>query len=347
MNHVEIPITGHVGPSIKRAPLVQLRNIVKRFGDHTVLDGVDLTVGEGEFFTLLGPSGSGKTTMLRLISGFDQPDEGSIVIDQEDVAGTPPYLRDVNTVFQDYALFPHLTVLQNIAYGPLAKKMPKAEAMERSVAALEMVKLATVGHRKPAELSGGQRQRIAMARAIVNRPRVLLLDEPLGALDLKLRHEMQFELQRMQRELGITFIYVTHDQEEALAMSDRIAVFEQGRIAQLDRPCDLYERPASRFVADFVGVSNVITVDGQCFMIRPERIALQRALAQHGSPAVAGTIEEIVYQGPLTRYLLATDSGERLNVAALNRSDIGAEAAWQRGDRAWAVWNPADTVPMV
>jgi putative spermidine/putrescine transport system ATP-binding protein len=344
--NVATAIGGHVGPSIERAPLVQLHNIVKRYGNHTVLDGINLTIGEGEFFTLLGPSGSGKTTMLRLISGFDQPDEGSIVIDQEDVADTPPYLRDVNTVFQDYALFPHLTVLQNIAYGPLAKKMPKAEAMERSIAALEMVKLATVGHRKPAELSGGQRQRIAMARAIVNRPRVLLLDEPLGALDLKLRHEMQFELQRMQRELGITFIYVTHDQEEALAMSDRIAVFEQGRIAQLDRPCDLYERPASRFVAAFVGVSNIITVDGQCFMIRPERIALQRASAQHGYPAVAGTIEEIVYQGPLTRYLLATDNGERLNVAALNRSDIGAEAAWQRGERAWATWNLVDMVPM-
>jgi putative spermidine/putrescine transport system ATP-binding protein len=260
---------------------VRLERVVKRFGDVAAVDGVDLDVREGEFFSMLGPSGSGKTTCLRMIAGFEAPTEGRIVLEGQDVSRLAPYERDVNTVFQDYALFPHMTVEENVEYGLRVKKVPKTERRERVNEALAMVQLAAFGGRKPAQLSGGQRQRVALARALVNRPKVLLLDEPLGALDLKLRQAMQIELKEIQRSVGLTFIYVTHDQEEALTMSDRLAVFNRGRIEQVGTPAEVYERPATGFVAGFVGVSNVlegaaaeqVAGDRHAFTIRPEKIA--------------------------------------------------------------------------
>ncbi len=255
-------------------PDIRVQGLTKRYGDVVAVDGIDLDIPAGEFFTMLGPSGSGKTTTLRMIAGFEIPDEGSIELAGEDVSRLPPYDRPVNTVFQDYALFPHMTVQQNVEYGLMVKKVKKGERRERAQAALGMVQLGAYGDRKPAQLSGGQRQRVALARAIVNRPKVLLLDEPLGALDLKLRQEMQIELKSIQREVGITFVYVTHDQEEALTMSDRIAVFNDGRIEQIGPPADVYEHPQSEFIAGFVGVSNVIERDGRRYTVRPEKLNL-------------------------------------------------------------------------
>ena len=246
--------------------------IRKAYGDVVAVDGIDLEVLRGEFFTMLGPSGSGKTTTLRLIAGFERPDSGRIMLAGEDVAGRAPYERDVNTVFQDYALFPHMTVGENVAYGLKVKGVARAERRDRVAQALGTVRLEGYDGRKPVQLSGGQRQRVALARAIVNHPRVLLLDEPLGALDLKLRQEMQIELKRIQQEVGITFVYVTHDQEEALTMSDRIAVFSAGRIEQIGTPVEVYEHPASEFVAGFVGVSNLLERGGRRFTVRPEKI---------------------------------------------------------------------------
>src|SRR5438093_858161 len=238
---------------------VRLEGVSKRFGEVAAVDRVDLDVGQGEFFSLLGPSGSGKTTCLRMIAGFEAPTEGRVLLDGRDVTRLAPYERDVNTVFQDYALFPHMNVEENVEYGLRVKKVPKSERRERTAEALEIVRLSGFGRRKPSQLSGGQRQRVALARALVNRPRVLLLDEPLGALDLKLRQAMQIELKRIQREVGITFVYVTHDQEEALTMSDRLVVMNAGRIEQLGSPRELYEYPATRFVANFIGTSNILT----------------------------------------------------------------------------------------
>src|SRR5213595_2326709 len=258
----------------KKTPALKIQGVRKSYGQVVAVAGVDLVVDEGEFFTLLGPSGSGKTTLLRLIAGFERPDAGRIELGGRDVTQVPPYARDVNTVFQDYALFPHMTVAQNIEYGLRVKRVPRAERREKAGQALETVRLGGLGDRKPAQLSGGQRQRVALARAIVNQPELLLLDEPLGALDLKLRVEMQAELKRIQRELGITFIYVTHDQDEALTMSDRVAVLAGGRIEQLGSPVDLYEHPANEFVAGFIGVSNVIDRGGRRLVVRPERIRL-------------------------------------------------------------------------
>ena len=237
---------------------VRVIGLRKRYGDVTAVDGVDLEIRRGEFFTMLGPSGSGKTTTLRVIAGFEQPDEGTVELRGRDVSRLPPYARDVNTVFQDYALFPHMTVQENVEYGLRVKKVPREERRRRAAEALELVRLGGYGGRKPAQLSGGQRQRVALARALVNSPQALLLDEPLGALDLKLRQELQVELKRIQQELGITFVYVTHDQEEALTMSDRLAVFNDGRIEQIGTPAEVYEHPASEFIAGFVGVSNVL-----------------------------------------------------------------------------------------
>ena len=259
--------------------------IRKAYGDVVAVDGIDLEVLRGEFFTMLGPSGSGKTTTLRLIAGFERPDSGRIMLAGEDVAGRPPYERDVNTVFQDYALFPHMTVGENVAYGLKVKGVARAERRDRVAQALGTVRLEGYDARKPVQLSGGQRQRVALARAIVNHPRVLLLDEPLGALDLKLRQEMQIELKRIQQEVGITFVYVTHDQEEALTMSDRIAVFSAGRIEQIGTPVEVYEHPASEFVAGFVGVSNLLERGGRRFTVRPEKI---RVLGE-GVEAAPGT----------------------------------------------------------
>ena len=276
-----VPTPASPGTSFGSVPekeaAVRIVGLHKRFGDVVALGETDLTVRQGEFFTLLGPSGSGKTTLLRLIAGFEQPDGGTIELVGTDVTRIPPYARDVNTVFQDYALFPHMTVAENIEYGLKVRHVPKAERKAKADRALETVQLADFGARKPAQLSGGQRQRVALARAIVNEPQVLLLDEPLGALDLKLRQHMQRELLRIQREVGITFIYVTHDQEEALTMSDRIAVLNHGKIEQIGSPVEVYERPATAFVADFIGVSNVIERDGHQITIRPEKITLLAA----------------------------------------------------------------------
>ena len=253
---------------------VRVAGLRKHYGDVAAVHDVDLTIGAGEFFTLLGPSGSGKTTLLRMIAGFERPDAGRIELGDRDVTRVPPYARNVNTVFQDYALFPHMTVAENIEYGLRVRRVGRPQRRDRVARALEMVRLAGLGGRKPAQLSGGQRQRVALARAIVNEPEVLLLDEPLGALDLKLRQEMQLELLRVQREVGITFIYVTHDQEEALTMSDRIAVLNQGRIEQVGDPIEVYERPATSFVAGFIGISNLVERDGALITVRPEKIIL-------------------------------------------------------------------------
>ena len=253
-------------------PDVRVAGLKKSYGDVVAVDAIDLDIAPGEFFTMLGPSGSGKTTTLRMIAGFETPDEGTIELSGQDVSRLPPYDRPVNTVFQDYALFPHMTVQDNVEYGLMVKKVKKGERRQRAQAALDMVRLGGYGDRKPAQLSGGQRQRVALARAIVNRPKVLLLDEPLGALDLKLRQQMQIELKAIQREVGITFVYVTHDQEEALTMSDRMAVFNEGRIEQVGPPADVYEHPQSEFIAGFVGVSNVIERDGRRYTVRPEKI---------------------------------------------------------------------------
>ena len=287
--------------------------------------GVDLTVDEGEFFTLLGPSGSGKTTLLRLIAGFERPDSGQIELAGRDVTSTPPYLRDTNTVFQDYALFPHMSVADNIGYGLRVKGVSKPLREKRVQRALEMVRLVGLGHRRPNQLSGGQRQRVALARAVVNEPEVLLLDEPLGALDLKLRQEMQIELKQIQKDVGITFVYVTHDQEEALTMSDRMAVMSNGQIEQIGAPVDVYERPATEFVAGFIGISNVLTRGGLRFVVRPEKI---RMLAegedpQPGMTVEPGQVEQVIYVGMTTRYMVHLDRGEQLVAVRQNMDALG------------------------
>jgi len=286
---------------------VGVEGIRKTYGDVVAVDDVDLTVGDGEFFTLLGPSGSGKTTTLRIIAGFEQPDRGRVTLGGEDITRRPPYARDVNTVFQDYALFPHMTVEQNVAYGLKVKGVKRSERVSQVREVLRMVRLDGYGARKPVQLSGGQRQRVALARSIVNRPQVLLLDEPLGALDLKLRQEMQVFLKALQQELGMTFLYVTHDQEEALTMSDHVAVFNEGRIEQIGSPRVIYERPATEFVAGFVGTSNILERNGRRFSVRPERIDLNG----HGEP---GVVADVVFVGAFTRYVVDTSAGDRLTV---------------------------------
>ena len=326
---------------------IYVADLRKRYGDVVALAGVDLVVRAGEFFTLLGPSGSGKTTLLRLIAGFERPDGGRIELGGRDVTQVPPYARNVNTVFQDYALFPHMTVAQNIEYGLRVRHVPKAARREKVGRALEMVRLPGLGGRKPAQLSGGQRQRVALARAIVNEPEVLLLDEPLGALDLKLRQEMQLELQRVQRQVGITFVYVTHDQEEALTMSDRIAVLSHGGIEQIGAPAEVYERPRTAFVAGFIGVSNLIERDGHTITVRPEKITL----LEDGQPDPPGThvesgqIQDVIYAGVLTRYVVDLDGGGELVVTRQN-TEVPA-AGDRRGGRVRIAWRPeqAFTIP--
>jgi putative spermidine/putrescine transport system ATP-binding protein len=327
------------------APDVALIGLRKEFGDVVAVDGVDLEIARGEFFTMLGPSGSGKTTTLRLIAGFERPDGGRVELGGRDVTGLPPYERDVNTVFQDYALFPHMTVAENVAYGLRVKGVGKSERAERAQQALEMVDLGGFGARRPIQLSGGQRQRVALARAIVNSPRVLLLDEPLGALDLKLRQQMQIELGNIQNEVGITFIYVTHDQDEALTMSDRIAVFNDGRIEQVATPADLYEHPATEFVAGFVGTSNIIERDGHRFTIRPEKIHIgpESEPVREGFDSEVGRIEDVVYLGPVTRYIVELDSHERLVAVRQNLETSSQDALKQRGNRARLQWRPGHT----
>jgi putative spermidine/putrescine transport system ATP-binding protein len=320
---------------------VNLVAVRKTFGDVVAVDSVDLEIRRGEFFTMLGPSGSGKTTTLRVIAGFERPDSGQILLGGVDVADMPPYDRDVNTVFQDYALFPHMTVAENVEYGLKVKRVPKEERRTRVREALAIVRLPEFGARKPVQLSGGQRQRVALARALVNHPRVLLLDEPLGALDLKLREEMQIELKRIKQEVGITFIYVTHDQDEALTMSDRIAVFSQGRIDQVGTPLEVYEHPQTEFVAGFVGVSNMLERDGRRFTVRPEKI---RLLAEGQSPeageqAESGVLREVVYLGSVTRYIVDLDAGGVLTVVRQNVDDTEEE----RGRPVQLAWRPEHT----
>jgi putative spermidine/putrescine transport system ATP-binding protein len=332
------------------APAVRAIGLRKTYGDVVALDRLDLEVRQGEFFTMLGPSGSGKTTTLRLIAGFEPPDSGAIELDGVDVTRQPPYQRAVNTVFQDYALFPHMTVAENVAYGLMVKGVSRKERAARAAEALRMVQLPELGARKPLQLSGGQRQRVALARALVNRPRVLLLDEPLGALDLKLRQDMQLELKRIQRDLTgeITFIYVTHDQDEALTMSDRIAVFSTGRIEQVGTPAEVYERPANEFVAGFVGTSNVFERDGRRFTIRPEKVRLLTGADEPvpaGMEAQPGAVAEVVYLGSVTRYVVALDHGETL-VALRQNADSGEQAAVPRGARVRLAWDPRQINPL-
>jgi putative spermidine/putrescine transport system ATP-binding protein len=318
-----------------------LSGLTKKYGEVVAVAGIDLEIAQGEFFTMLGPSGSGKTTTLRMIAGFEDPSSGTIELAGEDVSGVPPYDRAVNTVFQDYALFPHMTVGENVAYGLKVAKVPKAERLKRGEEALEMVRLPGYGDRKPNELSGGQRQRVALARAIVNRPKVLLLDEPLGALDLKLREEMQSELKTIQGEVGITFVYVTHDQDEALTMSDRIAVFNNGRIEQVSPPLELYEHPRTEFVAGFVGVSNLIERDGERMTIRPEKIELLDRGADTGDLRTeSGRIVDVSYAGAVTRFTVQLESGERLQIVRQNVESASSEALPAQGNEVLVGWRP-------
>jgi putative spermidine/putrescine transport system ATP-binding protein len=322
-----------------------LAGLSKHYGEVVAVAGIDLEVQAGEFFTMLGPSGSGKTTTLRMIAGFEDPTAGTIQLAGEDVDGVPPYNRRVNTVFQDYALFPHMSVGENVAYGLRIARVGRAERARRRDEALAMVRLPGYGERKPSELSGGQRQRVALARAIVNRPRVLLLDEPLGALDLKLREQMQVELKAIQGEVGITFVYVTHDQDEALTMSDRIAVFNEGRIEQVSPPVELYEQPATEFVAGFVGVSNMIERDGTRFTIRPEKIQLiDPAAAPNGLHTERGRIAEIAYAGMVTRYTVALEGGGKLQVIRQNVEGTSLDAASEQGREVIVGWRPDTAV---
>jgi putative spermidine/putrescine transport system ATP-binding protein len=335
---------------------VRFEGVVKRFGDVVAVAGVDLEVREGEFFSMLGPSGSGKTTCLRMIAGFEHPSEGRIFLGGTDVSKLAPYEREVNTVFQDYALFPHMTVEDNVGYGLMVKKAPKAERRRRVADALDMVRLPEFGARKPTQLSGGQRQRVALARALVMRPRVLLLDEPLGALDLKLRQAMQIELKDIQEEVGLTFVYVTHDQEEALTMSDRLAVFSHGRIEQVGTPAEVYETPATGFVAGFVGVSNVLEGDAakavagdlDAFTVRPEKIAmhdLEYPVAEDECTAT-GHVREVVYLGAVTRYIVELEAGGELVVMQQNLTTSSMEALQVRGRAVRLVWRRANNRPV-
>ena len=326
------------------APDIRLSALSKSYGGTVAVHPTDLEIARGEFFTLLGPSGSGKTTTLRMIAGFEDPDSGTVELGGQDVTARPPYERDVNTVFQDYALFPHMTVAENVEYGLKVKKVARDERSRRSAESLEMVRLSEYGGRRPSELSGGQRQRVALARALVNRPRVLLLDEPLGALDLKLREQLQIELKRIQREVGITFVYVTHDQEEALTMSDRIAIFDAGRIQQVGAPRDVYERPASDFVAGFVGVSNVIEREGERVTIRPEKLRLIAAGERpDGMRAEPGRIADVMYAGMNTRVRVALDAGGELQIVRQNLESADA-ADEQAGEEVVVAWRPEHEV---
>jgi putative spermidine/putrescine transport system ATP-binding protein len=328
---------------------VEFRQVSKRFGSVLAVDAIDLEISEGEFFSVLGPSGSGKTTCLRMIAGFEALTSGRILLEGRDVTDLPPYERDVNTVFQDYALFPHMTVAENVAYGLMVKKVARQERAQRVAEALRTVHLVGFDGRKPRELSGGQRQRVALARALVNQPSVLLLDEPLGALDLKLRQAMQIELKAIQRRVGLTFVYVTHDQDEALTMSDRLAVMNAGRIEQAGTPADVYERPATQFVAGFVGVSNLLAGDvaraitgkPETFTIRPEKIrmvGLDHPVSPHECSAT-GHVREVVYLGAHTRYITELDAGAELVVLQQNLSTSSMEALQVKGRAVRLVWD--------
>ena len=330
-------------------PAIKFDKVSRHFGEVRAVDEADLEIRDGEFFSMLGPSGSGKTTCLRMIAGFDRPTSGQIYLYGQDVSNLPPYERDVNTVFQDYALFPHMTVADNIAYGLMVKKVAKPERMKRVEEMLDLVQLSGFGGRKPSQLSGGQRQRVALARALVNHPKVLLLDEPLGALDLKLRQQMQIELKAIQKRVGITFIFVTHDQEEALTMSDRIALFNKGKIEQIGSPAEIYEHPASEFVAGFVGTSNLVSgdvakritgLDGT-FSIRPEKIHLGNTndTAPADSYTTDGIVRDVIYLGLYTRYLVELDGGGDLVVVEQNLKTTSMDVLKIKGQRTRLYWN--------
>jgi len=332
------------------SPLVTYRRVSKRFGAHTAVDDLSLEIGRGEFFSLLGPSGCGKTTTLRLLAGLEVPDRGEILIDGKAVQGLPAWERPLSMVFQSYALFPHMSVTENVAFGLEQRKRPKAEIAERVRKALSLVRLApeTFADRAPAQLSGGQRQRVALARALVVEPAILLLDEPLGALDLQLRKEMQLELRALNRELGITFVYVTHDQEEALTLSDRIAVMDQARIAQVGTPAEIYEGPRTEFVARFVGEVNVL--DGRMarrpggkVAIRPEWMDLYRpGEVPAGEQSVTGTVQSVVYLGETLHVHVAIAEGQLLKVAMRNEGQLTNPISWKRGDQVAVAWRPED-----
>jgi ABC-type Fe3+/spermidine/putrescine transport system ATPase subunit len=316
---------------------VTLRGLTKRFDDVVAVDAVDLHVAAGEFLSLLGPSGCGKTTTLRLIAGFERPDEGSILIGGEDVARLPPYRRDVNTVFQSYALFPHLKVLDNVAYGLKQRGLSKAQRHDRARAMLELVRLPEVEARKPKQLSGGQQQRVALARALVMEPKVLLLDEPLGALDLKVRRQLQIELKRIQETVGVTFVYVTHDQEEALAMSDRVAVMSAGLIEQVGTPREIYDSPSSQFVADFIGETNFIERDGAMIAVRPERVQL-RPEGEGGGDGIVGEVVTTMVIGPAVQCLVRGDDGQEVLVRQQRNGGDSPLEAVQAGERVYVHW---------
>src|SRR5512147_2410201 len=330
------------------APAILFQDVSRHFKDVRAVDGVTLEIKDGEFFSMLGPSGSGKTTCLRMIAGFDRPTSGHIYLYGQDVSDLPPYERDVNTVFQDYALFPHMTIEDNVAYGLMIKGVAKAERMKQVDEMLDLVRLPGFGYRKPSQLSGGQRQRVALARALINHPKVLLLDEPLGALDLKLRQQMQVELKAIQKRVGITFIFVTHDQEEALTMSDRIAVFNEGKIQQVGVPSEIYERPASPFVAGFVGTSNLmsgevarrITGSDEMFSIRSEKIHLDLT---NDKPAkdmfcIDGVVRDVMYLGLFTRYLIEIEGGSDLVVIVQNLNTTSMDVLSARGQKVRLRW---------
>jgi putative spermidine/putrescine transport system ATP-binding protein len=343
-------------PGGSALPVVRFVRVSRSFGPVRAVDDVSLDILDGEFFSMLGPSGSGKTTCLRLIAGFDRPTSGRVELGGADASLLPPYERDVNTVFQDYALFPHMTVGENIAYGLTVRRVPGPERARRVRDMLDLVRMPDVIDRRPAQLSGGQRQRVALARALVNRPRVLLLDEPLGALDLKLRQQMQIELKAIQESLGITFVHVTHDQEEALAMSDRLAIFHDGRIEQVGSPAEIYEHPATLFVADFVGVSNL--VEGESarsltgapapFTIRPEKIRFleEGASAAAGSCVARGRIRDVVYLGVHTRYGVEIEGGTLLVVVEQNRDATAVDVHASRGRAVRLAWPRAQNRPI-
>ncbi|MFZ9671872.1 MAG: ABC transporter ATP-binding protein [Candidatus Nanopelagicaceae bacterium] len=328
--------------------LIEIRDLAKSFGNVKAVDDISLDIESGEFITLLGPSGSGKTTVLRMIAGFEDPDAGSIKLNGEDITHLPPFDRDVNTVFQDYALFPHMSVQENVEYGLRTRKVPKAERAKQALEAIASVKLEETVNRLPHQLSGGQRQRIALARALVLRPRVLLLDEPLGALDRQLREEMQVELKKIQRDAGITFVFVTHDQEEAMRMSDRIVVFNSGRIEQVGTPEQVYEEPRTNFVAGFLGTANIFTIDmaskllgaSSTVSIRPERIRLEAlgTKIDKGETSIVGRIHEAAFVGANTIYIIETEFGLKLTVRKTNTELLGQDNSFVAGDQVMAVW---------
>jgi putative spermidine/putrescine transport system ATP-binding protein len=324
---------------------IEFRAVSRVYGEVRAVDDVSFAIEPGEFFAMLGPSGSGKTSCLRLVAGFDAPDRGQVLLAGQDVSAVPPYDRNVNTVFQDYALFPHMTVLDNVAYGPRVRGASREERERRAREMLELVQLAALGERRPSQLSGGQRQRVALARALINRPKVLLLDEPLGALDLKLREEMQIELKSLQKKLGITFVYVTHDQGEALSMADRVAVFNRGRIEQLAAPRELYARPRTEFVARFVGSANVANAAlaqklagaAQSFAIRAENISVQpeSAIATHGAMMASGSVVAVQYHGAVSRWQVQLDAGEVWSALVPDGRELNGLSVGSRVKLAW------------